>query len=372
MKVSSVLYDGRIKAHNVLLDFTVGEYLDSVRDVIDRNQYQRKRVSSSKTIYSLLRQDILRGCVIPPIVLALGSIDVKDELFENHHDQILDLIKNNSSRLLILDGLQRTYTLLDLEGEADRFEHQKLRDKQLRVEVYIGIDRLGILYRMLTLNTGQTPMSLRQQIEMLYLDYLDDGLPGVRFVREVSQERATDKLELNFKDTIEGFNSYIDRDEAPLERGDLLENIKSLQNLSHENSSRDLFKEYVLAWVAFLTCVTGLCGESQVSQEDYPENESVWGRTASQVFKKSQAMTGFGAALGKLKDFGLVLELSDVEGLAKKIRLGSGDANDFLLSINKSLAWIKLNTKKIGSAQRAFFFISLGNFSIHRPIHIWI
>jgi hypothetical protein len=38
---------------------------------------------------------------------------------------------------------------------------------------------------MLTLNTGQTPMSLRQQIEMLYFDYLDNaGLPNVKFVRE--------------------------------------------------------------------------------------------------------------------------------------------------------------------------------------------
>jgi len=52
----------------------------------------------------------------------------------------------------------------------------------------------------------------------LYLDYLDTGIPGVRFVREVSQERATDKLELHFKDTIEGFNSYIERNESPLDR----------------------------------------------------------------------------------------------------------------------------------------------------------
>lgn len=36
------------------------------------------------------------------------------------------------------------------------------------VEIYFKINRFGNLYRMLTLNTGQTPMSLRHQIEILY------------------------------------------------------------------------------------------------------------------------------------------------------------------------------------------------------------
>ena len=200
MNVSSSLYDGRIKAHNVLFEFTIGEYLDSVRRIVDKNQYQRKRISPSKGVYSLLRQDIVLGCVIPPVVLALTTIELPSEEFT--HEAALRLVRTNTERLLILDGLQRTYTLLELEDDNKLDSAEELRSRKMRVEIYIGIDRLGILYRMLTLNTGQTPMSLRQQIEMLYLDYLDVGLPGIRFVREVSQERATDKFELNFKDTI--------------------------------------------------------------------------------------------------------------------------------------------------------------------------
>ena len=73
MKVVSVLYDGRIKAYDVLFDFKIADYLNAVRGAMAKNQYQRKRVSSSKTIYSLLRQDIIQGCVIPPVVLALAA-----------------------------------------------------------------------------------------------------------------------------------------------------------------------------------------------------------------------------------------------------------------------------------------------------------
>lgn len=354
MQVKSVLYDGRINATNVLFDFTIGEYLDAVRQVVDKNQYQRKRVSSSKTIYSLLRQDIVRGCVIPPIVLALSSNDVSmpDSPTE---DQWLQHLQNNLGKLLILDGLQRTYTLMDLEGNSEEAQRSELRQKNLRVEVYIGINRLGILYRMLTLNTGQTPMSLRQQIEMLYLDYLDNGVQGVQFVREVSSERATGTLELNFRDTIEGFNSYLERNEAPLDREDLLENIKSLENLSQENSSHDLFKEYVLAWVEFLQGVIGLCGEVLLMPSESPDEDISWGKNVSQVFKKSQPMTGFGAAIGKLKGFKIVNELTDVNDMAKRLSLGDSTPEEFLLAVNKSMAWIKRNTKKIGSAQRAYF-----------------
>jgi hypothetical protein len=75
MKAVSIWHDGRIHAHNVLFDFSVGEYLDAIRSAVTRNPYQRKRVASSKSIYSLLRRDVVKGCVIPPIVLALTHLE---------------------------------------------------------------------------------------------------------------------------------------------------------------------------------------------------------------------------------------------------------------------------------------------------------
>jgi hypothetical protein len=353
MEAVSLLHDGRIHADNVLFDYSIGEYLDAIRAAVGKNPYQRKRVASSKSIYTLLREDVVKGCVIPPIVLALTNIESQIEsLTLNEAESIL---AGQSTNLIILDGLQRTLTLLDLESELIGKAREKFRSKPLRVEIYMGLNKIGILYRMLTLNTGQTPMSLRHQIEMLYIDYLDAEIDGVRFVREIDEQRATSQSEINFKDAIEGFNSYLERDELPLDRSDLLENVKSLETLSQENSSVDIFKEYVQAWMAFTAKAYELCGESLLSAGDIPETNAPWGKTVTQVFRKAQAMAGFGAALGKLKDFEKLSSLAAVPGLLTNLTLDAANPEEFLLAINKAMLRITANTKKIGNAQRMFF-----------------
>jgi hypothetical protein len=354
MKVESIRFDRRIDAHNVLFNFSVGEYLDAVRDIVEKNEFQRKKLSGSKGVYSLLREDLIKDCVIPPIVLALSHIEYKGENLSPEVAQ--ELVKRHSQDLLILDGLQRTYTLLSIEKDLPSDQLPAYLAQSLRVEIYIGINRLGILYRMLTLNTGQTPMSLRQQIEMLYSDYLQNGVEGIRFVREVDEQYATEAREYNFKDTIEGFNSYLERNELPLERADILENVKGLLSLSQENSSKDVFREFVSAWLSFIDKVTELCHNFQLTVEDIDEGNAVWGKSVLQIFKRSQAFTGFGAAMGKLRDLDLLESLSQLNELSAHLHLGDGDARDFILSINQAVKWLNLNTKKIGNAQRMFFY----------------
>jgi hypothetical protein len=351
MEAVSILYDGRIHAYNVLFDMTIGEYLDAVRSAVSNNPYQRKRVSASKTVYSLLRHDLVQGCVIPPLVLALVNSQVGTQPLQKQ--QAASLVQQNVSDLMILDGVQRTFTLLDLEGDVA--VSSGVRSKSIRVEVYIGLNRIGILYRMLTLNTGQTPMSLRHQIEMLYLDYANIGIGGVQFIKEVDEKHATTPGELNFKDTIDGFNSYLERNELPLERSDLLENIQSLENLSHENSQVDIFREYVLSWMAFVSSVDHVCGNAEVPAGSLSSDGNIWGKTATQVFRKAQVMAGFGAATGKLKDYQKINTLGDIQSLCSGLILSEGTPEEFLVGMNKAVGWINTNTKKIGNAQRMFF-----------------
>ncbi len=355
MEAVSLLIDHRIHAHNALFEMSIQEYLDLTRTATDKNPYQRKRISSSKTIYALLRGDIIAGCIIPPVVLALRA-EITQNIAVNK-DSAAELVKAHSGNLLILDGLQRTFTLLDIESSLkdDAVKLQEFYDRPLRVEVYLGLNKIGILYRMLTLNTGQTPMSLRQQIEMLYSDYIDSGVENVEFLREVDGENAAAENQLNFRDTIEGFNSYLERDELPLDRSDLLENIKSLENLSHENASTDLFREYVAAWIAFFHKALEVCAGAQfILEKEAAETAAPWGKTATQVFRRTQAMAGFGAAVGKLKDHEILSGLGAIPNLCAGLRL-DGDAESFLAKINADMYWINKSTKKIGSAQRMFF-----------------
>lgn len=101
------LHDKRIAADNYTTTIKIGQYIKIANAIIDANEFQRKRVRHSASVYSLLKKDILEGCVIPPIVLAyLGSKPIPN-------GSIGDFLEQNSGSLVILDGLQRTYTLLD-------------------------------------------------------------------------------------------------------------------------------------------------------------------------------------------------------------------------------------------------------------------
>ena len=95
--------------------------------------------------------------------------------------------------MLILDGLQRTFVILDLhddikEGKVKNFDTAIFLNQIIRAEIYIGLGKLGILYRMLTLNTGQTTMSTRHLMEILYLDYLDKDIDGIKNILELSKQ----------------------------------------------------------------------------------------------------------------------------------------------------------------------------------------
>ena len=356
MEVKSILSDEKVSAQSVLIEISVRDYLKLAKEIFKTNAFQRKRVRGSKTVYSLLKSDLLAGCVMPPLVLAFtkhaGSLEA----------DLRSSIENDSKHFVLLDGLQRSYTLMDIESETEATPaiKEKFLSGKIRCEIYEGINRLGILYRMLTLNTGQTAMSLRHQIEIMYLDFLDVDIQGAKLIREVDGFRARQLNEYNFRDTIEGFNSYLERSESPLDRGDILDNISSLENLAKENNNHDLFKDFVSSWDRFVKKVNYLNlvmpqDDNLINDENDEGGEKakrLWATTGIQAFKRAQALSGFGAAIGLLRD--------DDQGISFE-SLSSDDLTigceneDFMLALNESIDRINQKAKRIGNAQRLFF-----------------
>lgn len=354
MEIKSVIEDYKVRAKSILIEIAIGDYLTLAREMFKQSLLQRKRVKGSKSVYSLLKTDIMMGCVIPPLVLAY----TKDG--GDLESGLRDSVVRDSKHFVLLDGLQRSHTLMDIENELKEQPelHSEFLDRRIRCEIYQGIDRLGILYRMLTLNTGQTAMSLRHQIEIMYLDLLDVNIAGVRLVREVDGQRARQINDYNFKDMIQGFNSYIERSETPIDRGEILENIKSLENLAKENKDTDVFNSFVASWNRFILKVDSF---QLVSNDDGPDTEEdddesttskIWGRTGLQAFKRDQAVSGFGAAIGSLRDDNPDLEFSTL--MIDQIVVGE-DAEEFLDDLNLLISKIQSKAKKIGNAQRLFF-----------------
>lgn len=359
MKIMSKIYDQRINSWNLYVESSFGEYLRFAKKIIENNELQRKRVKTSKTIYSLLKNDLQKGCIMPPLVLALIQTEVIDAQNPDE-EKLLEYINEKSENVLILDGLQRTYTLIDADIEMKAKggkEYEEFLSNKLRLEIYVEINKFGILYRMLTLNTGQTPMSARHQLEMLYSNMLNTEINGVKLVTDKDGKADPDENEFIFKNAIEGFNSYMNRNELPLDRQDILDNVRMLENMSEEDVSEDLFKEFLETYIQIFTTLREITENHVVSNEDlceYQISESPFGKKASKIFSSSQALTGFGAAVGKMKDLEIIKSLENISEMLEKLK-EENDGYGWMMEMLGKLDLIKSSSKKIGNAQRMFF-----------------
>lgn len=357
MKIVSTIFDGRISACNVLMEISIKDYVEVARNILQKNEFQRKKVKRTATVYSLLRSDLKKGCTIPPIVLALGG-DILDNIKISEEssfseEQINKLFTANN--LIILDGLQRTYNLIEAVEEfkvEDEADLDKFTSKKLRIELYIGINRLGILYRMLTLNTGQTPMSTRHQIEILYSDYYQHTKNGITLFRQIDEKSIKEIGQYQFDDVIEGFNAYIERDETGIDRIDILDNIKNLEKLSEENSAQDIFDDFITIYnqlVVYLDAIS----DRWVFDGDMSHP---YGKNILAIFSKPQTLAAFGAAIGEIKENPYIKgfdSISDFRSLIDKIQLG-GTAEDTWEKLLKRMDEVRDKAKKIGIEQRAF------------------
>ena len=363
MKVLSSIQDNRINSLNVYVETTFGEYLSFASNIISNNGLQRKRVRTSKTVYSLLKTDLEQGCVIPPLVLAItNDYELEGDSEEERGSLLLDYIQTNPDSIIILDGLQRTYTLIDADLEMttrDSAEYLQFKNHTLRLEVYLKINKFGILYRMLTLNTGQTPMSPRHQLEMLYSDMLGTEVEGLKLIPDTKRGADTRKNEFKFSNAIEGFNSYLKRDELPIDRLELLENIKVLEYMSKEQVENDLFKEFLESYIKLYNTLRTITDDKVLSEGDLIEagiSPSPFGKSVCDVFSTSQALTGYGAAIGRMKD----RRITSIEKVVEIIQCleetykGNTDT-EWLCEMLLRFDMIKTVSKKIGNAQRMFF-----------------
>ncbi len=356
MKIISRLLDEKVKSINIQMEMYAGEYVQIAKEIMTNNELQRKRVKNAGTIYSLLKSDILEGCLIPPIVLAskLAKIPVMEEIDERY---IVGEVLSNRQDLTILDGMQRTYSLLELFEEPSNQE--RLEFYVLRVEVYLNITEVGILYRMLTLNAGQTPMSLRHQIEILYSGYAGKSIGDINIIRQKDEASKKGVNDYNYSDLIEGYNSYLECNESPMDRYSLLDIVKSLGKISNDNADENSFSRFVQVYHGFVCYLEALTGswEYPIDDAEVPAEYKVAGRpfgvTTYGIFNRTQALTGFGAAIGALIEQGIVSGLNEVEGVISGLKIT--DAQDEFLHINKCLDSIKQDAKKIGNAQRLFF-----------------
>jgi hypothetical protein len=200
-------------------------------------------------------------------------------------------------------------------------------------------------------------MSIRHQIEILYSDYLDQIVDGIKLLKEIDDKKPVNIGEYNFRDIIEGFTSYLLRDYLPFDKPDILENVKGLEQLSKEDQHLDIFKKFLQCFHNFLTKINELSQGWEYKEEnmDIKLSGAPYGKNAQSIFGKAQSMTALGAAIGFLKDRELIGGFETILDDVKKIHF-KGEVTIPYNNILRKLDEIRNTSTKIGNAQRAYFY----------------
>jgi hypothetical protein len=369
MHFTSILTDKKIHGLNVAAELSIGEYWNFAKEIIDSNEYQRLKVRTQGKTYELLKSDLIDGCVMPPIILAIGekygkqiSNIIEESMLNPLDDKTKELIESiilgavKENGLLILDGLQRTLTIQSCIDEL-REEERRLElflSNKIRIEIYVGLSKTGILYRMLTLNTGQTPMSFRHQLEILYHDYLSaQDLPdGIDIVREADAKRARGAGKYKYQDVIDMFYAYSTGSPMPYDKVALvteLKEMKFLEDYEYRKGNDDM--------LSILLCYNHMLERIDTLVGDWSYTGDVvrpFGTNLNSVFSRPQPMAGFGAEIKRLLSAEIFQGYDDISGKIEKLRF-STDIDESLRNLITILDQIASKAKKIGDAQRIYF-----------------
>lgn len=199
IKLYDVQYDEVIKSFYLTTGVDYEYAIKKLVPLINKLDFQRNPLRAS--FYKRLEEDIQAGCIMPNITIAIkteGNMPSREEITKEYIDSSL---KN----AFVLDGIQRLSTL-------NRIDPDKLNmNRTLYCNILISDSMDRLLYRMITLNNGQKPMSARHQIEILAGNIFDfDSLP-ILSVTEKSKntKKKKDEESMNKESLIKGYLAYI-------------------------------------------------------------------------------------------------------------------------------------------------------------------
>ena len=217
-------YDRRIECFMVSARADYEWYLEKTQGSETNLKIQRDIVKGTKP-YRTLRADLKLGCILPTIVLAFRNVDLEPTSRYNKSDGFIEasegdldilsksLERASSADVDIVDGLQRTnalrQTLSDLADEA----RTAFLARSLRLEIWVGIPFYSLAYRMLLLNAGQKPMSMKHQIDILSRGLADDlkDLRGIEIITIKDHKRRVRPGQFHLSTLAQAFQAWLQR-----------------------------------------------------------------------------------------------------------------------------------------------------------------
>lgn len=206
-----------------------------------------QRNLQNPSFYSRLRNDLKIGCIVPPITLAFITDSPITEINEKY-------INENIESGFVLDGIQRLSAIHRAFDEINEDSEKTIflnRTLHLNVIVSPSMDRL--LYRMITLNNGQKPMSPRHQIDILSETILDFDSLTLKNQPHKARQKAANKMAVHRSDVVKGYIAYLSNTTAIDNKLIIEEKMDSLiaERIIDSDVSKEKFEFMdVLRWVS--------------------------------------------------------------------------------------------------------------------------
>ena len=290
-------YDNVLKSAYFVGKTTLKDAYEYLVPII--NRFKEQRFTLKSKVYEKLKVDIEKGCIMPPLTIAFkisGSIENAEEY-----------IKSHISEAFVLDGIQRLNTINRVFIENENVSYN--------IPIYLNIlfsDSMDkLLYRMVTLNNGQKPMSTRHQIEILASNlYNFDELPLV--IQTEKEQKLNGREELSFtRENI--IKAYI----AFISNSYMLDNQKIIDEKMDELITNKIMEANITDRDIEFSDVMNLINKWSKAQDLYK-----W-------FNNTNNMIGFCASVDKCFKYLEQLSIEDMSNYCKKI-------DEAISSINRS------------------------------------
>ncbi len=361
----NLLRDGRINSLSVSAITTIGDYMKWFDTFGEANKLTEQRpqlnTRSANMIRRRLVEDLSKGAIIPPIVIGLSTqADLAYINGSNVEKLINDCLRDGT----VIDGMQRSGALREAMAQSPGISRNPIR-----IDFWIANGTTALIYRMLVLNTGQTPWDIKRQMEVIYKPLIIEArqrIKGIVLNEKDDQKRRRSGGEYPASSIIELLIVYSSRKEIVKANDSVADEFTRLDitDMTGKREFADNFYRCLTMMVSFDQAVT------RYQQDDGDADGSMKFRNGMDLFTQMPAKTGFIAALAqRVVGMAGMPERSQEEQNAIISRIESS-FSDFIDRVSRMdndalgtfLCYDILNemirnlpVKRIGSSQREFF-----------------
>jgi len=248
LKILASTKDLRTNTHVLYAQIDIADYITMVGKDFDRFEIQRPR--QKHKAYERMQSDIEKGALLPTITLAINPkvVNAYIKLWEENKIAALIDKLHLSKNIYILDGLQRTYIINDLLEKGIKIK----KGQKIFVEIWLEKEIKHLIYRLIVLNAGQKPMSMRHQVELLFvtmLDKLSEEITDLEVFREKDETRRTIPKKFPFDRIVTAYYCFLTK--SPEEKRENIV-VQQMNELEIFNSDEDVLSDSFFAFTKYL------------------------------------------------------------------------------------------------------------------------